>query len=82
MTELSKVTTLPSETKAPEFKQDRVRAYLLMSRSLRAGHKAEDAEGAIKMAINIDGNDPELHREMGYVYHDLQRDRESTEAFN
>lgn len=79
--ELQKVTALPSETKAPEFKLERIRAYLLLSRSLRAQSKADNAEGAIKSALGIDPNDPELHRELGYVYHSLQRDREATAAF-
>lgn len=81
ISELEKVTSLPSEVKAPEFKLERIRAYLLLARSLRAQSKSDSAEGAIKTALSIDPNDPELHREMGYIYHSLQRDREATEAF-
>lgn len=79
--QLQKVTALPSEAKAPEFKLERIRAYLMLSRTLRAQSKADNAEGAIKTALSIDPNDPELHRELGYVYHSLQRDREATNAF-
>ena len=32
--------------------------------------------------MDLDANDPELHRELGYVYYALQRDKEGVKAFN
>lgn len=82
ITELSRVSNLPSVTKAPEYFQDKVRAYLLLSRCFRAQNRNESAEASIKLALDLDGNDPELHRELGYVYYALQRDKEGVKAFN
>jgi tetratricopeptide (TPR) repeat protein len=79
--QLTEVTNLPSINKAPEFQLDKVRAYLLLSRCYRSQSKMESAEGAIRLALEIDNNDPELHRELGYVYHDMQRDKEAVDAF-
>lgn len=79
--QLSKVVNLPGEVKAPAFRADRTQAFLLMSRCLRALGRPESAEGAIKLALEIDREDPELHRELGYVYHDLQRYREGVKEF-
>jgi tetratricopeptide (TPR) repeat protein len=79
--ELTKIANLPSETKAPEYKRDRMRALQLMSMSFRAQGKAENAEGAIRLALSLEPNEPELHRELGYVYHSLQRHREAAKAF-
>ena len=45
------------------------------------GGKAESAEGAIQLALDTDPQDPELHRELGYVYHAMQRDKEAVRAF-
>lgn len=78
---LSRITNLPGETKAPQFRSDRTQAFLLLSRCLRALGRPDNAEGAVKLALEIDSNDPELHREMGYVYHDLQRYREGVKEF-
>jgi tetratricopeptide (TPR) repeat protein len=78
---LARITNLPGESKAPEFRADRTQAFLLLSRCLRALNRPDNAEGAIKLALEIDNNDPELHREMGYVYHDLQRYREGVKEF-
>jgi len=79
--ELTEVTNLPSLTKAPEYVYDKIRAYLLLSRSFRALSKFDSAEGAIKLALEVDPNDPELHRELGYVYYSLQRDKEGVKEF-
>jgi tetratricopeptide (TPR) repeat protein len=79
--ELAKVTNLPSETKAPEYKRDRMRAFLLLSGCYRAQSKAENAEGAIKMALSLEPTEPELHRELGYVYYTEQRFGEAAKAF-
>ncbi len=78
---LSKIVNLPGENKAPAFRADRTQAFLLLSRSLRALTRPDNAEGAIKLALEIDKEDPELHRELGYVYHDLQRYREGVKEF-
>ena len=61
--ELKKVTNLPPVSKAPEFYHDKIRAFLLLSRCFRAQNKADSAEAAIKLAIDLDQNDPELHRD-------------------
>lgn len=79
--QLAKVANLPSVVKAPEYYQEKVRAFLLLSRSFRAKNMAESAEGAIKLAVELDPNDPELQRELGYVYYALQRDKEGVRAF-
>lgn len=79
--ELKKVTNLPPLAKAPEFHLDKIRGFLLLARCYRAQSKPESAEAAIKLAIELDPNDPELHREMGYVYYDQQRDKEGVKAF-
>jgi len=79
--QLSKVVNLPGEQKAPAFRADRTQAFLLMSRCLRALNQPESAEGSIKLALEIDREDPELHRELGYVYRDLQRFREGVKEF-
>jgi tetratricopeptide (TPR) repeat protein len=79
--ELKKISNLPSIAKAPEFVYDKIRGYLLLSRSYRALNKPESAEAAISLAVEIDENDPELQRELGYVYYSLQRDKESVRAF-
>jgi len=79
--ELSKMTDLPPVTKAPEFVHDKIRAFLLLARVYRAQSKLEPAESAIKMALSIDNNDPELHRELGYIYYSQQRDKEGVHEF-
>ncbi len=79
--ELKKISNLPSIAKAPEFVYDKIRGYLLLSRSYRALNKPESAEAAISLAVEIDENDPELQRELGYVYYSLQRDKEGVKAF-
>jgi tetratricopeptide (TPR) repeat protein len=79
--QLAKVANLPSVVKAPEFYQDKVRAFLLLSRCYRAKNQAESAEGAIKLAVELDPNDPEIQKELGYVYYGLQRDKEAVRAF-
>ena len=78
---LSRIVNLPGESKAPAFRADRTQAFLLLSRSYRALNLPRNAEGAIKLALEIDKDDPELHRELGYVYHDLQRYREGVKEF-
>lgn len=79
--ELKKISNLPSLAKAPEFVYDKIRGYLLLSRCYRALNKPESAEAAIALAVEIDEADPELQRELGYVYYALQRDKESVRAF-
>jgi tetratricopeptide (TPR) repeat protein len=81
ITELRRVTGLPSSTQAPELKGEKIRAYLLLSRCYRAKTQPESAEGAVKLALQLDANDPELHRELGYVYYSLQRDKEGVREF-
>ncbi|MBY0369924.1 tetratricopeptide repeat protein [bacterium] len=79
--ELKKITALPMGENTPEFKSEKIRAYLLLSRAFRSKSQAESAESAIKLAIALDSNDPELQRELGYVYYALQRDAEGVKAF-
>lgn len=79
--ELTEVTNLPSITKAPEYVYDKIRGYLLLSRCYRAQNKPESAEGAIRLALEIDATDPELHRELGFVYYALNRDKEGVREF-
>ncbi len=79
--ELKKVTALPSLSQAPEFKAEKTRAYLLLSRCYRAKNLPESGEAAIHLALSIDANDPELHRELGYVYYAMQRDKEGVKEF-
>jgi tetratricopeptide (TPR) repeat protein len=81
ITELTEIANLPSTSKAPEFTYDKIRSYLLLSRCFRAQNKFDSAEGAIRLALENDSEDPELHRELGYVYHGLQRDKEAVKAF-
>jgi regulator of sirC expression with transglutaminase-like and TPR domain len=35
----------------------------------------------VKLALSLDTNDPELHRELGYVYYSMQRDKEGVREF-
>lgn len=79
--ELTEVTNLPPVAKAPEFAYDKIRSYLLLSRAFRLQSKFESAEGAINLALENDRDDPELHRELGYVYHAQQRDKEAVKEF-
>ncbi len=79
--ELKKVTTLPASSEAPEFKTEKIRGYLLLSRAYRAQNQPEGAEGAVRLALALDANDPELHRELGYVYYSQQRDKEGVREF-
>jgi cytochrome c-type biogenesis protein CcmH/NrfG len=79
--ELTKVSNLPSVAKAPEYIYDKIRGYLLLSRCYRLQGKLDGAEGAIRLALEIDGNDPELHRELGYVFYAQQRDKEGVKEF-
>ncbi len=81
VTELSRVSNLPSVAKSPQYLQDKTRAYLLLSRCFRAQNRNESAEASIRLALELDANDPELHRELGYVYYALQRDKEGVKAF-
>lgn len=81
ISELKKVTALPASAQAPEFKTEKIRAYLLLSRAYRAQSQPENAEGAVRLALSMDPNDPELHRELGYVYYSQQRDKEGVREF-
>jgi tetratricopeptide (TPR) repeat protein len=81
VTVLTKLTNLPGEVKGPEFRLDRTQALLLLSRCYRELKRPENAEGAIRLALDVDPNDPELHRELGYVYLALQRNREGVKEF-
>lgn len=78
---LSRVTSLPKLQKTGDFKEERIRAYLLLSRALRAQGKLDSAEGAARLAIGLDKGDPELHRELGFVYYAQHRDKEASEEF-
>ncbi len=78
---LKDITTLPSTSQAPEYKTEKIRAYLLLSRCYRAKKQPESGESAIRLALSLDPNDPELHRELGYVYYALQRDKEGVKEF-
>ncbi len=78
--ELTEVANLPTLAK-PEAAYEKVRAYLLLSRAYRALNQFESAEGTIQLALDIDANDPELHRELGYVYYGEQRPNEAVKAF-
>lgn len=78
---LAKITHLPDEKLAPEFRVDRTKAFLLLSRCYRFLKRPDNAESAIRLAMEIDYNDPELHRELGYVFNDLQRYREGVKEF-
>ena len=79
--QLTEIANLPAASKAPEFLYDKIRAYLLLSRCYRQLGNFESAEGAIRLALELDGSDPLLHRELGYVYVALQRNTEAAEAF-
>ena len=79
--ELTEVTNLPPVDKAPAFAYEKIRGFLLLARCYRAQGKVESAEGSIRLALQTDPEDPELHRELGYVYAALQRDREAVKAF-
>lgn len=80
--ELTKVSTLSVDSKTPaSIRNEKIRSLLLLSRCYRAQNSAETAEGAIKLALSMDSGDPELHREMGYVYHALKRHREAASSF-
>lgn len=81
ITELSEIANLGSMKNAPEYMIEKIRAYLLLSRCYRALNRLESAEGSITLALEIDPNDPELHRELGYVYHGQQRNREAVKHF-
>lgn len=80
ITELTEVANLPTLAK-PEAAYEKVRAYLLLSRAYRTLNQFESAEGTIHLALDIDANDPELHRELGYVYYGEQRPNEAVKAF-
>jgi tetratricopeptide (TPR) repeat protein len=80
--ELTEITNLPSLKKAPEYIYDKITAYLLLSRCYRAQNKYDSAEGVIKLAIELDNQDPTLRKELGYVYQGLNRDREAYQAFD
>jgi tetratricopeptide (TPR) repeat protein len=78
--ELTDITNLPALAK-PESAYEKVRAFLLLSRCYRELNRFDSAEGTIRLALETDPDDPELHRELGYVYHGLQRDKEAVAAF-
>ncbi len=88
--ELKKVSSLPSSAQAPEYRTEKIRAYLLLSRCYRSKKQPESAESAMKLAMSLDSSDPmkpelstdpELHRELGYVYYLMQRDTEGVKEF-
>ncbi|MCB9253355.1 MAG: tetratricopeptide repeat protein [Bdellovibrionaceae bacterium] len=79
--QLTEIANLPAASKAPEFLYDKIRAYLLLSRCYRQLGNFESAEGAIRLALDLDASDPLLHRELGYVYVALQRNTEAAQAF-
>ena len=77
VTTLTRITNLPPVKDAPEYLYDKIRAYLFLSRCYLSMNKAESALGAISLALSLDSGDPELHRQLGYVYYALQRDQEA-----
>ncbi len=79
--QLNEITNLPSVAEAPEFVYDKIRAYMLLSRSYRELKQYDSAEGAIQLALSIDEGDPALLRELGYVYVGLQRNKDAASAF-
>lgn len=79
--ELAQITNLPSRTKAPEYTNDKVTAFLWLSRAYRALSRFESAETAIRLAMELDPNSPELLREQGFVFQGQQRDKEAAMAF-
>ncbi len=79
--ELTVIANLPPPSKAVEFVYDKIRAYLLLSRAYRAVNNLESAESSIKLALDLDGKDPELHKELGYVYYAQHRDKEGAKEF-
>ncbi len=79
--ELSHITTLPNRARAPEFTADKTRAYLWLSRVQRARNQYEGAEGAIRLALELGPNDPDLLKEQGFVYQGQRRDKEAAAAF-
>lgn len=79
--ELKKITALPVTQDNAEFKAEKTRAYLLLSRAYRSQNQPDSAEATIRLALSIDPQDPELHRELGYVYYALQRDAEGAKEF-
>jgi tetratricopeptide (TPR) repeat protein len=81
ITELTEVTNLPPISKAPEFAYEKIRAYLLLTRCYRAQGKLESAEGTVRLALETDPEDPELHRELGFVLKELQRDNSAVKEF-
>ncbi len=81
--ELSKITNLPSENsadkaKAAQYVKVRLTAYYLLSGCYRLMAKPDLAEGAVKLGLSIDTENPLLRRELCFVYSDLQRFPEAT----
>ena len=81
ISQLKKITNLPPAGQAPEFKAEKIRAYLLLSRCYRAKSQPDSGEASIRLALALDPHDPELHRELGYVYYAMQRDKEGVREF-
>jgi len=81
VTTITDVTNLPSLKNAPEYLYDKIRGYLLLSRCYRMLTRPESALAAVSLALDLDPEDPELHRERGYDYYALQRDQEGVKDF-
>ncbi len=81
ITELTQITNLPPTNQAPEYAYDKLKAYLLLSRCYRNVSKFESAEGAVRLALLLDPDDPILHKELAYVFLGLQRDKEAAKEF-
>lgn len=79
--ELTHITRLPSPKENVEYTYDKIRAYLLLSRCYRKLEKFSSAEGAIRVALEMDNKAPELNKELGYVLLGLQRDKEAAAQF-
>lgn len=81
ITELTEVTNLNNPKNSTEYVYDKIRGFLLLSRCYRAKNQMDSAEGAIRLALETDPDDPELHRELGYVYSGQQRPKEAVKEF-
>lgn len=81
VTELTEITNLPSLSKAPEYVYDKIKAFVLLARCYRLLGRYESAEASILLALDIDPEDPVLHRELGYVYVAMQRNIEAVAEF-
>lgn len=64
------------------LKTYRVKGLVLLSKCYRATNQVEVSEGAVRSALALDPENPEVRLERGYVYNALGRYREAAEDFN